>query len=109
MSGATLAVIHCQSDYKAEQGEVKLSNKAKREREKVMPCRSRLGCLPGQDGRQCRSYALAVLKGCCPGSGLKVCHLGHGGMERFISAGFGGMGASLRQAKAEQIKDANFL
>lgn len=32
MSGATLAVIHCQSDYEAEQGEGKLSNKAKGER-----------------------------------------------------------------------------
>lgn len=79
MSRATLAVIHCQSDYKAEQGKVKLSNKAKREREKVVPRRSRSVCLPGQAGRQCCSYALATLRRCCPGSGLKVCHLGHGG------------------------------
>lgn len=46
-------------------------------------------------------------KGCGPGSGLKVCHLGYGGMGRFIPAGFGGVGAGVRQAKAEQIKDVH--
>lgn len=28
-------------------------------------------------------------------------------MERFISAGFGGVGAGVRQAEAEQIKDVH--